>query len=220
MALRIGPVGPVREAGLGPGAGLGSEALRRAAVGAAVCCPLPLPQCRLWCPSHSLCISSLHHNMMLPVAVAPYQMRPPAPRAPPLKARRCGGSEWVSGLRKGTPSNHAVVHGLSFTGVAPAWLNCRPLLLPEPLCCRLLGFQKPREAGGGGGALGIQLQGSDMSSAGMRERESGAMTPRRRAEDGAADEGRAKAAACYKPPSPLSCRELGPACLRPFRGTR
>ena len=36
MALRIGPVGPVREAGLGSGAGLGSEVTRRALLGVAV----------------------------------------------------------------------------------------------------------------------------------------------------------------------------------------
>ena len=47
MALRIGPVGPVREAGLGSGAGLGSEAAGRAPQGAAVR-PLSLP-CRR-CP--------------------------------------------------------------------------------------------------------------------------------------------------------------------------
>ena len=36
MALRIGPVGPVWEAGLGTGAGLGSEVTRRALLGVAV----------------------------------------------------------------------------------------------------------------------------------------------------------------------------------------
>ena len=47
--MRIGPVGPVREAGLGSGAGLGSEALRRAMLGV-VARPLSLP-CRRYPPT-------------------------------------------------------------------------------------------------------------------------------------------------------------------------
>ena len=60
MALRIGPVGPVREAGLGSGAGLGSEVMRRALSGVAV-----YPRVLL-VPSVSACLPLC---LLTPVAV-------------------------------------------------------------------------------------------------------------------------------------------------------
>ena len=82
MALRIGPVGPVREAGLGSGAGLGSEAAGRAPQGAAVR-PLSLP-CRR-CPPTLLkrVCTLLRWRRPIPNAASR--------RAPFILASRCGG---------------------------------------------------------------------------------------------------------------------------------
>ena len=88
MALRIGPVGPVREAGLGSGAGLGSEVTRRALLGVAVY-PLSLP-CRRCPPTVAV---PAHSG-----GGGPFQMRPRAvlPSCVPL-VRRCMGDR----VRKG-----------------------------------------------------------------------------------------------------------------------
>ena len=65
MALRIGPVGPVREAGLGSGAGLGSEVLSCAVTGDAVCPRAPEPSVT----AHPQCL-------LCSGGGDPFQMRP------------------------------------------------------------------------------------------------------------------------------------------------
>ena len=86
MALRIGPVGPVREAGLGSGAGLGSEALSCAVTGDAVYPMAPEPS-----------VSAHPQRLPFPGGGDPFQMRPRV--ALSYQARRCDGA--VVRVRKG-----------------------------------------------------------------------------------------------------------------------
>ena len=90
MALRIGPVGPVREAGLGSGAGLGSEALRRAMLGVAAR-PLSLP-CRR-CPPTRDGVPSLRWRRPIPNA-AP--RRAPLMRSPLVRRRESREAGFVA----------------------------------------------------------------------------------------------------------------------------
>ena len=112
---------------------------------------------------------------MLPVAVAPYQMRPPAPRAPLLsKPAGAAVARVSSGSRQGTPSNHAVVHGLSLLLGGGPGVALHGVVLPEPRCRRRA--KKPREARGGGGARGSSCRGPIRAAPG-RERERVGLLP-------------------------------------------
>ena len=98
MALRIGPVGPVREAGLGSAAGLGSEVTRLCVEGTG---SLLLITVCIW---HNRPINLT--NRKLPVAAA-HSKCGPAPRYPLFKPVGAAGTA----VRRGIP-------GIALKGVS------------------------------------------------------------------------------------------------------
>ena len=187
MALRIGPVGPVREAGLGSGAGLGSEVRdeRRRVLSSALSPSRAVgvrPPLKCLCPTpvaatHSKCGLAPRSDHQLAGAAAGVRVRVRkggVGRVGSLAGNRGPGARRRS---RSLPSVRAKAGGRR--SARRRGSNRRVRAAPCWRARRSGGVKRP------GAPAGTRICGG------------GGEKPSRR-----------------------SCRELGPACLRPFRGTR